>query len=330
MVKLQRQLEKGATSMAKKDNNTESPVSESIFPPLPIEEWEDAKNTFHIFMQIVGKIRLTLFPKKNHWWHVTLYLSPRGITTRPIPHGDIIFEIEFDLIDHELHIKSSDGRIESFGIEGLTVSEFYANLLSSLFGLGIDVSIRPFPYDLPFSKIPFQSDDQHSAYDAEYVNRFWRILLNVNSVFEEFRGRFIGKSTPVHLFWHHADLALTRFSGRPAPPMNGGTAADREAYSHEVISFGFWAGDENVREPAFYSYTYPEPEDLADEPLHPEGAYWNTDGGNSMALYMYNDMRKSDDPKRSLLEFLESAYRAGAKKANWEIEKLELRTVSAK
>lgn len=312
--------------MSGHENDAVSPVSGSIFPPLPIEEWEDTKNTFHIYMQIVGKIRLALFPKKNHWWHVTLYLSPRGITTRPIPYRDIIFEIEFDLIDHVLVVKSSDGRVESFDIRELSVSRFYKNLMSSLSDLGIDVSIKPYPYDLPFSKIPFESDETHSAYDGEYVGRFWRILLNVNSVFEEFSGGFTGKSTPVHLFWHHADLALTRFSGIPAPAMDGGTAADREAYSHEVISFGFWAGDENVREPAFYSYAYPEPAGLAEEPLLPEGAYWNTDGGSSMALYMYNDMRKSDDPKRSLLEFLESAYRAGAKRANWEIEKLELRT----
>lgn len=309
------------------ENNKENRLSQLIFPPLPLEQWEDSKNTLHIYLQIIGKVRLTLFPKMNHWWHVTLYLSPRGITTRPIPYGNIIFEIELDLIDHRLIIKSSSGSVEYFDIKEMPVSEFYQKIFSSLSKLGIEVSIRALPYDVPFSATPFESDHGHSAYDGEYVNRFWRILVGVNSVFEEFRGRFIGKSTPVHLFWHHADLALTRFSGRPAPMLEGGTAADREAYSHEVISFGFWAGDENVREPAFYSYTYPEPEGLASEPLSPEGAYWNTEGGSSMALFMYNDMRKSENPKQALLEFLESAYRAGATSAGWDMESLKLKKV---
>jgi uncharacterized protein DUF5996 len=308
------------------DNLESRPDSNLIFAPLPIEEWEDTKNTLHLFLQIVGKIRLSLFPKTNHWWHVTLYLSPRGITTRPIPYGNIIFEIEFDFIDHRLVIRSSGGKAESFSIEKLSVSDFYKKVFSTLPDLGIDCSIKPVPYDVPFSNIPFESDNEHSLYDKEYVSRYWRILLQVNSVFEEFRAGFTGKSTPVHLYWHHADLAVTRFSGKRAPELEGGTAADREAYSHEVISFGFWAGDENVRAPAFYSYTYPEPEGLAKEPLLPKQAIWNTEGAGSMAVLMYDDMRVSDYPRQAILDFMESAYQAGSKLATWNVKELELKT----
>lgn len=294
-----------------------------LFPPLPIEEWEDTKNTLHLFFQIVGKIRLSLFPKMNHWWHVTLYLSPKGMTTRPIPYKDIIFEIEFDFIDHKLLIQTSRGEEKSFGLEGLSVSEFYRKIFQNLEEAGVKVDIRARPYDTPFSSTPFASDTEHYSYDKEYVNRYWRILVQVNSVLEEFRGRFIGKSTPVHLYWHHADLAVTRFSGRKAPPMEGGTKADKEAYSHEVISFGFWAGDDNVRAPAFYSYTYPEPEGLTEEPLSPKEAFWNTDNG-AIAVLMYDDLRNHDSPRDALLGYLESAYLAGANRAGWVLEKYDL------
>jgi hypothetical protein len=310
------------------DQNKSSDV-DTLFPSLPIEEWEETKNTLHLFFQIVGKIRLTLFPKMNHWWHVTLYLSPEGMTTRPIPYQNMIFEIKFDFINHRLIITTSDGQEKSFGLEGISVSDFYKQITAYLNELGIEVHIKATPYDVPFSDVPFESDDKHSAYDKEYVNRYWQILVQVNSVFEEFRSRFIGKSTPVHLYWHHADLAVTRFSGKKAPAMEGGTNADKEAYSHEVISFGFWAGDDNVRAPAFYSYTYPEPEGLAEEPLSPKEAFWNTDNG-AMAVLMYDDLRKSDSPRQALLDYLESAYRAGAKRANWDLEEFELSATASK
>ncbi|MCZ6685370.1 MAG: DUF5996 family protein [Candidatus Dadabacteria bacterium] len=306
------------------DQNKSSDV-DTLFPSLPIEEWEETKHTLHLFFQIVGKIRLTLFPKMNHWWHVTLYLSPRGMTTRPIPYGNIIFEIEFDFIDHTIIIRTSNGQEKSFGLEGISVSDFYKQITSALNELGIEAHIKATPYDVPFGKVPFESDQEHSSYDKEYVNRYWRILVQVNSVFEEFRSRFIGKSTPVHLYWHHADLAVTRYSGKKAPDYEGGTAADKEAYSHEVISVGFWAGDENVRAPAFYSYTYPEPKGLAQEPLAPKEAFWNTEGAGSMAILMYDDLRKTQSPRQALLDYLESAYQAGAKCAKWEIEELELK-----
>jgi len=297
--------------------------SDELFPPLPIEEWEDTKNTLHLFFQIVGKIRLTLFPKMNHWWHVTLYLSPTGMTTRPIPYKTMIFEIEFDFIAHVLRIQTSNREEKSFSLQGLSVSDFYKKLIDDLKDLGIEVDIKDSPYDVPFSKVPFASDEDHASYDKEYVNRYWRILVQVNSIFEEFRAKFIGKSTPVHLYWHHADLAVTRFSGNKAPAMEGGTNADKEAYSHEVISFGFWAGDENVRAPAFYSYTYPEPKGLVEEPLAPEKAMWNTDNG-AMAVLMYDDLRNYESPRQALLDYLESAYLAGAKRANWDLDEFDL------
>jgi hypothetical protein len=310
------------------DQNKSSDV-DTLFPSLPIEEWEETKNTLHLFFQIVGKIRLTLFPKMNHWWHVTLYLSPRGMTTRPIPYKGMIFEIDFDFIDHILTVQTSNGERKSFSLENISVSGFYSKLMDNLKELGIEVDIIANPYDVPFSKVPFASDQDHASYDKVYVNRYWRILVQVNSVFEEFRSRFIGKSTPVHLYWHHADLAVTRFSGKKAPAMEGGTNADKEAYSHEVISFGFWAGDDNVRAPAFYSYTYPEPEGLAEEPLSPKEAFWNTDNG-AMAVLMYDDLRKSDSPSQTLLDYLQSAYLAGSKRAKWDLNEFDLSANIAK
>lgn len=297
-----------------------------LFPPLPIEEWENTKNTLHLFFQIAGKIRLKLFPKMNHWWHVTLYLSPRGVTTRPIPYGDKTFEIEFDLIDHSVLIKCSDGDHREFDLYNLSVSGFYNKLIKDLNSLGIDVSIRAYPYDVPFSRIPFAEDDQHSSYDREYVNKYWTILNRINSVFEDYRGKFIGKSTPVHLYWHHMDLVVTRFSGKLAPHREWKTQSDREAYSHEVISVGFWAGDDNVRGPAFYSYTYPEPAGIAKHVLKPDKALWNTSSGSALAILMYDDIRNSEDPRMEIMDFLDSAYMAGAQSAGWDIDSFDLKT----
>jgi hypothetical protein len=298
-------------------------VQNTLFPPLPIEEWEETKNTVHLYSQIVGKIRLGLFPKKNHWWHVTFYVSPRGFTTGAIPYGSIVFEIEFDCVDHVLNMRTSHGSRRSIPLNGLSVSQFYKGLFSSFSELGIDVTIRAIPYDVPsISTEPFETDHQHASYYSEYVNRFWQILVQVDSIFQEFRGRFIGKSSPVHLFWHHLDLAVARFSGRPAPAREGANSVEREAYSHEVISCGFWAGDEKVREPAFYAYAYPEPEGLAKEPLNPTEAFYNPDAG--MALLMYNKVRESQSPKQVLLNFLETFYQAAAKRANWDVKAFQL------
>lgn len=295
------------------------------YPPLPIEEWENTKNTLHLFFQIVGKIRLALFPKMNHWWHVPYYVSVRGLTTGPIPYEDLIFEIEFDFRDkeHVLRIETSEGGLKAVPLKGLSVAGFYERVFSSLSELGIVAGIRPIPYDLPaISTVPFAEDYQHASYDEEYVNRFWRILVQVYSIFQVFRGQFIGKSSPVHFFWHSADLAVTRFSGRPAPVKEGANSVEREASSHEMVSFGFWAGDQNVREPAFYAYVHAQPEGLMEEPLNPKEAFWNPKAG--LALLMYHDVRNADSPEEAVLDFLESVYQAGAKRANWDIEAFKL------
>jgi len=297
---------------------------ESAFPPLPLDEWRATKNTLHLYLQIVGKIRLATFPRLNHWWHVPFYVSTRGLTTRPIPYASGNFEIEFDFIEHALRILTNQGDERSFALEdGLTVADFYRQVFENLAVLGIEAKIRAVPYEAP-SKTPFAEDTENKSYDKEYIERYRRILIGVNDVFEEFRGRFTGKSTPVHLFWHSFDLALTRFSGKPAPVRAEAGTVEREAYSHEVISFGFWAGDDNVPAPAFYSYTAPEPEGLTDEKLKPDAAIWNTDKG-AMALLMYEDARNAESPRETILEFLESAYQAGAKRGGWNAAEFALK-----
>lgn len=294
------------------------------FPPLPIEEWEDTKTTLHLFLQIVGKVRLALFPKMNHWWHVPFYVSVRGLTTGPIPYEDMILEMEFNFRDkeHVLKIETSEGDSRIILLKELSVAGFYDKVFSSLNELGIVARIKPVPYDMPGITVPFATDYQHIAYDTEYVNRFWRILVEVYSIFQVFRGWFIGKASPVHFFWHHMDLAFTFFSGRPAPVREGANSVEREASSHVIISFGFWAGDQNIREPAFYAYVAPEPPGLMDELLSPKEAFWSPEAGE--ALLMYEAVRNADSPEKAVLDFLESVYQAGAKRANWDIKVFRL------
>ncbi|MGB8320658.1 MAG: DUF5996 family protein [Ignavibacteriaceae bacterium] len=293
-----------------------------MLPLLRLNEWKETKNTLHLFLQIMGKIRLSLYPRMNHWWHASLYVSPRGLTTGPIPYHYSSFEINLDLLTHQLIIKTgSDSKV--FPIhEGLTVSEFYRKIFNNLKELGIKVDIKAVPYKC-FSVEPFEEDHIHSSYNKEYIERFCRILIFINGVFEEFRGRFSGKSTPVHLFWHSFDLALTRFSGRKATMPEESNKVEKEAYSHEVISFGFWAGDDLIPEPAFYSYTFPEPEGLTYEPLEPTEAYWGSLHSSAYALMMYEKIRNSKSPAKAILNFLESTYLAGAGKAGWDIEKFK-------
>jgi hypothetical protein len=293
------------------------------FPEMPLDAWRPTKNTLHLFCQIVGKIRLVMHPRINHWWHVPLYVSPRGLSTRTIPYSGGNFEIEFDFREHALKIYTSDGAIEDFALyDGLTVADFYSSLFSNLAKLGIEPGIRPIPYEAP-STTPFPEDTENRSYDKEYVERFHQILVAVDDILQEFRGRFLGKSTPVHMFWHSFDLALTRFSGRAAPIRDGANRVEREAYSHEVISFGFWFGDDKtVPAPAFYSYTAPEPAGLADEALTPATAKWAESNGAHLAVLLYDDVRTGTDPRMTILDFLESAYRAGAKRADWNIEDL--------
>ncbi len=287
------------------------------FPPLPLEEWEETKETLHRYVQIVGKVRLRLAPYRNHWWHVTLYVDTRGLTTGPIPYGHAIFEISFDLMDNRLVVSTSEGGGFSFLLDDLPVAGFYRRLFDGLGALGMDLSINDKPFDLEDEQT-LAEDTFHRVCDREHVRRYWRVLVQVDGIFKEFSGRFIGKQSPVHLFWHSFDLAVTRFSGRRAPERAGADPVTREAYSHEVISFGFWPGDREVRAPAFYSYTAPEPEGLTDQPLRPEEAFWAQEGGT--ALLMYGDLRKSESPKETLLAFLESAYVAGAKTAGWDMD----------
>lgn len=292
---------------------------------MPLDAWRPTKNTLHLYCQVVGKIRLAMHPRLNHWWHVPLYVSPRGLTTRTIPFGEGNFEIEFDFCSHELRIRTSGGRVEDFALfDGLSVADFYASVMANLGKLGITPQIKPIPYEAP-STTPFPDDHENGSYDKIYVERFFKVLVAVDDIFEEFRGRFIGKSTPVHLFWHSFDLALTRFSGQAAPPMPEANMVTREAYSHEVISFGFWFGDDkenSVATPAFYSYTAPAPEGLADEPLTPPMAKWTPDGG--MALLMYDDVRGNENARELIIDFLESAYQAGAKRAGWDTGSLAI------
>ena len=286
-------------------------------PPLPLEEWEDTKETLHRYCQIVGKVRMEYSPYRNHWWHVTLYVTTRGLTTGPIPYGPATFDISFDLLENRLLVTTSEGSAFSFALDDLPVAEFYRRLFEGLGTLGIDASIHTKPFDLGDEQT-LDMNTSHSTCDAEAVRRYHRVLSQVDHIFKEFAGRFNGKTSPVQLFWHSFDLAVTRFSGKRVSLPEDTDPVTREAYSHEVISFGFWPGDRNVREPAFYSYTAPEPEGLTEQPLRPSAASWAPEGG--MALLTYEEVRKSDSPKETLLEFLQSAYEAGAKTAGWDTE----------
>jgi len=308
-------------------------MTHSSFPEMPLDAWRPTKNTLHLYLQIVGKIRLTMHPRINHWWHVPFYVSPRGLTTRPIPYSGGNFEVEFDFRKHKLTMRTSGGGYEDFDLyDGLTVADFYSSVFANLAKLGIEPTIKAVPYEAP-STTPFPDDRENRSYDKTYVERFHEILVKVDDIMEEFRGRFIGKSTPVHLFWHSFDLALTRFSGKKVTPRDGAGMVEREAYSHEVISFGFWFGDDkpgSVAAPAFYSYTAPEPAGLGDEPLQPEQAFWAEANGSHMALLMYDDVRSSQSVRDEILSFFESAYRAGAKRAEWPAEEFALRPLEAK
>jgi hypothetical protein len=297
-------------------------LSRMELPALPLEEWEDTKETLHRYCQVVGKIRMELSPFTNHWWHVTLYVTPRGLTTGPIPYSSGTFDISFDLLDNRLVVATSEGGGFGFAIDDLPVAEFYDKLMGGLGSSRVDVSINTRPFDLD-DEHTLENNTHHSACELSYVRRFHRVLSWVDQVFKEYAGQFSGKQSPVHLFWHSFDLAVARFSGKRVALPEVVDPVTREAYSHEVISCGFWAGDANVREPAFYSYSAPEPEGLTEQPLRPEAAAWQ-EGGT--ALLTYEEVRKSDSPKATLLEFVNSAYQAGAKTAGWDIEEFSVRT----
>ena len=292
-------------------------------PALPLSEWEAAKTTLHLWAQIVGKVRMASTSPRNHWWHVPLYVDVRGLTTRRLHGtGGVTFEIDFDFVDHRLVVRTSGGEVESFPLlDGLSVAQFDEELHETLRRLGVDVEIRELPFGVPMTT-PFRDDSEHASYDRDAVVRFWRILDWTDAVFEEFAGWYCGKTSPVHLFWHSFDLALTRFGGRRGPELPDVDPVTREAYSHEVVSFGFWAGDQDVREPTYYSYTAPEPEGLREQPLEPSEARWLERGGGSIAVLPYEAVRTASNPRASLLGFLESAYRAGATLSGWDRSEL--------
>jgi hypothetical protein len=296
----------------------------ATLPQLPLDGWEATKNTLHLWVQVVGKVRLASTAPRNHWWHVPLYVGVRGLTTRRMhaPSG-VSFEIAFDFIDHRLVIATNRGELESFElVDGLSVAAFDEQLHATLARLGIDVAIRETPFGVPMTT-PFPEDQEHAAYERSAVERFWRILDWTDEAFEEFAGWYCGKTSPVHLFWHSLDLAVTRFGAKRAPEMANADAVTREAYSHEVISFGFWAGDQNVREPSYYSYTAPEPPGLREQSLRPEQAFWAEQGSSSLALLPYEAVRTAADPRAALLTFLESSYQAGADTSGWDRADLE-------
>ncbi len=294
-------------------------------PALSYKGHEDNKLTLHLFLQIIGKIRLKMTPRKNHWWYITEYIDTQGFTTGPVPYhsGVETFTITLNVHHHQLEVVSSKGERKAFNLEaGLQVGEFYNKLMAILKELDISVSILDKPYDLPIDK-RFKEITEYQHYDKTFVKQFWRTMLWVDGVFKEFSGRFYGKTCPVHLYWHSLDLAVTRFSGKEAPPMDkGARISDKDAYTHECISFGFWAGDQNMQEPAFYSYTYPSPKGMDKKTLQPEKAFWIDSNGSPMAILRYNDLKQMQNPREALLDFMESAYQAGASLAGWEIDKL--------
>lgn len=305
------------------DSNAEtSAAKQEAWPSLPLEEWKDTLATLHMWTQVVGKIRLAQTPLVNHWWNVPLYVTARGLTTTAMPYGERTFEIDFDFLDQQLLIKTSDGGQDALPLEPRSVASFYHEVMRMLGELGIEVKIWTTPVEIP-DPIPFEKDETHASYDGESARRFWRILLQTGKVFEEFRARFVGKCSPVHFFWGSFDLAVTRFSGRPAPPRPDADAITREAYSHEVISHGFWPGGGAVTAPAFYAYAAPEPKGFAQAKVRPAQAFYHTEM-KEFLLY-YDDVRKAASPEEALSEFLQSTYEAGAELAQWDRAALERR-----
>jgi hypothetical protein len=295
-------------------------AGQEVWPSLPYEEWKDTYDTVHMWSQIVGKIRLALSPPVNHWWHASLYVTPRGLTTSSIPYAARTFEIQFDFIDHNLSIQTSDGMRRCMGLFPRPVADFYSELMAILRAMGLEVKVNPMPQEVD-SPIRCDQDYVHSFYDQAYVDRFRSVLVQADRVFKEFRGRFIGKCSPVHFWWGGFDLAVTRFSGRRAPERPGADLIQREAYSHECSSVGFWPGSGALLKPAFYAYTVPEPAGYKDALIRPEGAYYDANLGEF--ILPYDDLRSADRPAEKLLDFLQSAYEAGANLGNWDRANLE-------
>jgi hypothetical protein len=298
--------------------------SPECWPTLHLADWKDTLATLHMWTQIVGKIRLELTPLVNHWWNVPFYVSPCGLSTSIIPYGNRSFQMEFDFHADKLVIRTSDPKTASVALVPRSVADFYREVLSTLRSLDINVRIWTMPVEVA-DPIPFEQDTVHASYDAESVRQFWRILLSVDDVFKIFRSRFVGKSSPVHFFWGSFDLAVTRFSGRRAPERNdwppGLGKIMQEAYSHEVISAGWWPGSGEIADAAFYCYAAPAPQGFAQQKVSPPQAFYHS--GLGEYVLMYEEVQRAKSPSAALLEFLESTYEAGATTGKWDRKALE-------
>ena len=292
----------------------------ACWPALPLASWKDTCATLHMWTQMVGKVRLRLTPLVNHWWNVPLYVTPRGLSTSRIPYEGSAFELWFDFLRHQLVLETSDGVLKTLPLAPRPVADFYWEFMSMLLSAGIDVKIWKMPVEIP-DPIPFDQDRAHASYDAERVEKFWRILLSVDAVLSQFRSGFIGKASPVHFFWGAFDLAVTRFSGRRAAERPGADAMNREAYSHEVSSVGFWPGSGDVTDMAFYSYAVPEPPGFREARILPGAARYDASFGEF--ILMYDDVRTSESPGATLLDFCRSTYEAAANLGHWDRAALE-------
>jgi hypothetical protein len=294
------------------------------WPSLPLAEWEDTKTTLHMWTQIVGKIRLALAPQGNHWWETPLYVTTRGLTTSPMPYGARALQIDFDFVGHRLVVQCNDGGRQIIPLIPMSVADFYQQTMAAIRALEMEVTIWTTPVEVQ-DRTPFEADIHHAAYDAEYTHRFWQALLHADRVLKTFRSEFLGKASPVHFFWGGFDLAVTRFSGRPAPAHPGVPNVARyvmvEAYSHEVSSCGWWPGGGLINEPMFYAYAYPEPLGFRGYPIAPEAAYFSNELGEF--LLPYEAVRTAANPDQTLLAFLQSTYEAAAETANWDRATLE-------
>jgi hypothetical protein len=289
------------------------------WPPLPYDAWKDTYATLHMWTQMVGKVAVALAPPINHGWGIALQLTPRGLATRPLPHGRRSFVMEFDFIDHRLVIATTDGDRRSLRLEPRSVADFYRELTTTLSAMSLPVKIWPVPVEIP-DPIPFEKDTQHHSYDPELANRFWHILMQVERVLTGERCSFVGKCSPTHFFWGSFDLAVSRFSGRPAPPIEG-PAFMRDAYSHEVISHGFWPGSGPLLEAAFYAYAVPAPAGLADAKIRPEAAWFHPE--LKEFILPYEAARTSASPEAAIAAFVESTYEQAADLARWNRAELE-------
>jgi hypothetical protein len=295
------------------------------WPRLDFADWTDTCATLHLWAQVVGKIRLKLAPMVNHWWQATFYVTARGLTTSAMPYRDLYLQIDFDFLDHQLALRTSDGREERFALAAMAVADFHSEVMRRLRALGVDVHIWPMPSEIP-DAIPFDQDRRHAAYDADAAQRFWRQLVQADRLLHQFRSLFLGKCSPVHFFWGSFDMAVTRFSGRRAPPMergapNVGAWVMREAYSHEVSSCGFWPGNGGFGRAAFYSYAYPEPDGFSTAAVRPNAAYY--DDTLKQFILPYEAVRMAANPDQAVLDFLQTTYEACADYAGWDRNALE-------